>query len=179
MADIYKPNDSSLDIDEACFIGYSTDKDYNIIGFLTAGQSVEFYKLNMDYTGYDSTKNNKVIIKSAYYGPGDMQQEIFDAWYVKIANPNHDAMAITIQTKLLRDNKVVSNQRDVYTPSLESLDENDNYIIRYQPQDQRPALASAIEIESTVPINSISVSHSPNSTFIYNNEKSTARDFNI
>ena len=180
MADIYKPNDSSLDFDEACFIGYSTDKNYNVLGFLTGGQSAEFYKLNMDYTGWDSAKNNKVIIKSAFYGPGDMQQEIFDAWYIKIANPNHDNMNIKVQTKLIRDNKVVSNQQDVYKPSNEDLDENDNYIIRYQPNDQRPALASAIEIESTVPINSISVSHSPNSTFIYNNEKYvTAKDFNI
>jgi hypothetical protein len=30
-----------------------------------------------------------------------------------------------------------------------------------------------------VPINSISVSHSPNSTFIYNNEKQTIRDSSL
>ena len=111
-------------------------------------------------------------IDTAYYGPGDYQQDTFDAWFVKVYVPSKFdmGMSVKLQSKLMLDNKIVDCEEKEYIINKEKLDENNCYIIRYQPSEQKPALASKLHIESGYPINSISVSHKGVSTFIYNND---------
>jgi hypothetical protein len=147
---------------------FSTDKNYNIIQDWNGAT----YSVSLDFEPDDlQSFSNGVVIDTAYYGPGDMRQDTFDAWFVKIFVPSKFEMngRVRLQSSLMLDNKIVECDAEEYAIGKMNLDDNNCYIIRYQPSVQKPSLASKIRIESAYPINSISFSHKGISTFIYNN----------
>jgi len=159
---------------------FSTDKNYNIIQDWNGAT----YSVSLDFDPDDQKSfSNGVVIDTAYYGPGDMRQDTFDAWFVKIFVPSKFELnsRVRLQSSLMLDNKIVECEAEMYAIGKVNLDDNNCYIIRYQPSVQKPSLASKLRIESPYPINSISFSHKGISTFIYNNStvNSFARGVNI
>ena len=131
---------------------FSTDKDYNILE-TTNGLA---YKIGLDYSTLDY--NNDVIVKTAFFGPGDMKQSIIDCWYVRIfKGDGANNRKVAIRAYALSDNIVKDCGLSEVTITADMWDSNNSYLIRYQPNYQM-CQGQSLEIKSHYPISYIGYS---------------------
>ena len=148
--------------------GYPTDKDFNIIQF-SSGRSL---KIGLDAMGSSNTAKQRIKIETAYFGPGDMQQDIMDCWYIKLYKPDDDYLIysrnehVKVKCRYMTANGVVESEERDFQLSPADWDLNNNAIIRFQPNIQQPTIGESLIINSAYPINSIAYSHQDDSTLI-------------
>lgn len=149
---------------------FATDQDYNIIE--SNSGSCKKVAIDKEDDSYDRL-NVKVV--TAFFGPGDMKQDNIDTWYVRVyKNGIGSNGSVSVYSKTLSNNKVVTNGTLSVSITADMWDENDGYTIRYQPENPI-GLGQSLTVDSRYPIAAISYSHQVDSTAtpIIHNEPAT------
>ena len=138
---------------------FATDQDYTIIE--SNGGHCDKVAIDKEDEDWDRIG---VKVTTAFFGPGDMKQDNIDTWYIRVyKNGISSNRAVAIESKTLSNNQVVNNHQLRTTITPDMWDSNDNYIIRYQPENP-VGIGQSLGIDSSYPIAGISYSHQTDST---------------
>ena len=138
--------------------GFNTDKDYNIL----EQNSGLAYKVGLsDQLDYPFT----VRVDTAYFGPGDMRNDVIDTFYLRIyqGDRSNNQGTVDISATALVDNKLVETEKMHVVLNAAMWDSDKNYLIRYQPNFPE-CQGLAFHIKSTYPIAYMGYSHKKDST---------------
>lgn len=175
----------SIGLDQSIDNGYmwkafETDQEYNIL----EDWNGNIYKVKL-YPADQAETNQRVKIETAFFGPGDMKQDVIDCWYIKFYKPKSANWLQDSDPKVyIRQNTITDQfykgKAEVFEISGDMWDDNNNYMLRYQPDNQM-AQGAQLTIDSPYPISYIGFSkHMDNTTVTpAGNSKVVATSFDI
>lgn len=109
---------------------------------------------------------DKVIIETEYFGPGNLQQEVLDCWYIRLMRKDdiEDGQNVTMYVKSITD-EVRKSPITTITVGPDDWDEDGVFLYRYQPELQL-AQGVSLHIESPYPVLGVFTSHQTDSTVL-------------
>lgn len=147
---------------------YTTALSYDIIH--QDGKSVRI-GLDRDDVYSESAEEtececDKVILETEYFGPGNLQQEVLDCWYVKLMRKDDipDGQTVSMYVKSITD-EVRKSPVTTITIGPDDWDEDGVYLYRYQPELQL-AQGVSLHIESPYPVLGVFTSHQTDSVVL-------------
>lgn len=140
---------------------YSTDDGYIVVIW---GNDYKNTLLGLRKWGDDWT-TIPVEIETAFYGIGGAQKSIVDCWYIRFyRNDENYNGTVEVYTKTM-NNIVTEGKHKTEKILADKWDKNDNYLIRFQPNNQH-SLGTSLCIKSDYPIASIMASVSEDATVL-------------
>lgn len=132
---------------------YSTDDGYVIVIW---GEDKKNTKLGLR-KWEDDWMTIPVELSTAFYGAGDGKKSIVDCWYIRLYRNDEDYNGtVTCRADTLTD-IMVKGKEKTEKLTKDKWDENDNCLIRFQPNNQH-SLGTSLNITSDYPIVSIMAS---------------------
>lgn len=138
---------------------FSTDKEFNIV----ESNSGSCRRIAIDKEDDSLYDRNDVYVETAYYGPGDMRQDVIDTWYIKVYKNGIDSGSVEVLSKTLSDIEVRNNKTLSAFLTSDMFDTNGSYLIRYQPENPI-GQGQSLQVRSKFPISYIGYSHKVDST---------------